>query len=34
VSSLLIIVAACLFAAAVPAWRAAKVDPMWSLRQE
>lgn len=33
-SSLLFIAAACLFAAAIPAWRAAKVDPMCSLRQE
>ena len=34
VSSLLCIVVACLLAASIPAWRAAKVDPMHSLRQE
>jgi predicted permease len=34
VSSLLCIVASCLLAASIPAWRAAKVDPMRSLRQE
>jgi ABC-type antimicrobial peptide transport system permease subunit len=33
-SSLLVIVAACLFAAWIPASRAAKVDPMKTLRQE
>jgi predicted permease len=34
VISLLCIVAACLLAAFIPAWRAAKVDPMRALRQE
>jgi hypothetical protein len=33
-SSLLVIIAACLFAAWIPAARAAKVDPMRTLRQE
>jgi predicted lysophospholipase L1 biosynthesis ABC-type transport system permease subunit len=33
-SSLLCITVACLLAASIPAWRAAKVDPMRSLRQE
>jgi ABC-type antimicrobial peptide transport system permease subunit len=33
-SSLLLIVAACLLAASIPALRAARVDPMRSLRQE
>jgi ABC-type lipoprotein release transport system permease subunit len=33
-SSLLVIVVACLFAAWIPASRAAKVDPMKTLRQE
>jgi putative ABC transport system permease protein len=33
-SSLLVIVVACLFAAWIPASRAAKVDPMKALRQE
>jgi ABC-type antimicrobial peptide transport system permease subunit len=32
--SLLIIIAACLVAAAVPATRAARLDPMRALRQE
>ena len=34
VSSLLLIVAACLFAAWIPATRAARLDPMQTLRQE
>jgi len=34
VSSLLVIVIACLFAAWIPASRAAQVDPMKTLRQE
>ena len=33
-SSLLVIIAACLLAAWIPAARAAKVDPMRTLRQE
>jgi ABC-type antimicrobial peptide transport system permease subunit len=33
-ASLLVIIAACLFAAWIPAARAAKVDPMRTLRQE
>jgi ABC-type lipoprotein release transport system permease subunit len=32
--SVLIIIAACLMAAAVPATRAARLDPMQTLRQE
>jgi predicted permease len=33
-SGLIVIVAACLAAASIPAWRAARVDPMRSLRQD
>jgi ABC-type lipoprotein release transport system permease subunit len=32
--SLLVIIAACLVAASIPATRAAHLDPVWTLRQE